>query len=334
MRLQLDVSPAGVGHSDFAACVVTTASRDVVSFGDDHSVVQWASPRDAKAIASLPQDAFPTDVTLFLAASASASASGAASGAASSTASGSAAASGAGAGAGGLSASQRRVAGASAATGSETFVVGTSDGRILLMGRSGRVERSVEAHQGAVLCVRWNRDGSTLASAGEDGQIKLWSPTGMLRSQLCQVDSPVYSLAWSPDSAAILFTSGRNLIIKPLQPSQKETTWKAHDGIILKVCNVIRCAAVMLLNVVGCVLLLNAVGCVLLLNAVGCVLLLNAVGCVLLLNAVGCVLLLNAVGCGLLLNAVGCGLLLTAVGCAAVMLLHLVLCCCDAVSVM
>lgn len=33
--------------------------------------------------------------------------------------------------------------------------------------------------------------------------------------------SPVYSVAWGPDSDRILYTSGRQLVIKPLQPSSK-----------------------------------------------------------------------------------------------------------------
>ncbi|CAJ1065332.1 intraflagellar transport protein 80 homolog [Xyrichtys novacula] len=57
----------------------------------------------------------------------------------------------------------------------------------------------------------------------------------MLRSTLASQGSPVYSVAWGPDSDRILYTSGRQLIIKPLQPSAKVIQWKAHDGIILKV---------------------------------------------------------------------------------------------------
>lgn len=81
----------------------------------------------------------------------------------------------------------------------------------------------------------------------------------MLRSVLVQIGYPVYSVAWSPNNDSILFTNGRNLIIKPLQPAQKPTTvrlnvcsmqynstlnlanslstiqWKAHEGVILKV---------------------------------------------------------------------------------------------------
>ncbi|XP_064828758.1 intraflagellar transport protein 80 homolog [Oncorhynchus masou masou] len=46
--------------------------------------------------------------------------------------------------------------------------------------------------------------------------------------------SPVYSVDWSPDSDRILYTSGRLLIIRPLQPSAKVQQWKSHDGTILK----------------------------------------------------------------------------------------------------
>ncbi|XP_074403618.1 intraflagellar transport protein 80 homolog isoform X2 [Zonotrichia albicollis] len=56
----------------------------------------------------------------------------------------------------------------------------------------------------------------------------------MLRSTLAQQGTPVYSVSWAPDSDKVLFTSGQQLIIKPLQPNAKILQWKAHDGLILK----------------------------------------------------------------------------------------------------
>ncbi|CAJ1065331.1 intraflagellar transport protein 80 homolog [Xyrichtys novacula] len=117
----------------------------------------------------------------------------------------------------------------------EIFVLTSTDGKFHLTSKTGRIEKSVEAHKGAVLAGRWNYDGTALITAGEDGQIKIWSKSGMLRSTLASQGSPVYSVAWGPDSDRILYTSGRQLIIKPLQPSAKVIQWKAHDGIILKV---------------------------------------------------------------------------------------------------
>ena len=45
--------------------------------------------------------------------------------------------------------------------------------------------------------------------------------------------SPVYSACWSPDGDQVLYTSGRSLVVKPLQPSSKLSQWKAHDGLVL-----------------------------------------------------------------------------------------------------
>ena len=44
-------------------------------------------------------------------------------------------------------------------------------GKFYLISRAGRVEKSVEAHRGAVLSVRWSYDGSALITSGEDGQV-------------------------------------------------------------------------------------------------------------------------------------------------------------------
>uniref|UniRef100_A0A3Q3BNH0 Intraflagellar transport 80 homolog (Chlamydomonas) n=1 Tax=Kryptolebias marmoratus TaxID=37003 RepID=A0A3Q3BNH0_KRYMA len=120
-------------------------------------------------------------------------------------------------------------------TQADIFVLGSTDGKFHLVSKMGRIEKSVDAHKGAVLAGRWNYDGTALITAGEDGQIKIWSKSGMLRSTLASQGSPVYSVAWSPDSDRILYTSGRQLIIKPLQPSAKVIQWKAHDGLVLKV---------------------------------------------------------------------------------------------------
>lgn len=59
-------------------------------------------------------------------------------------------------------------------------------GRLYLVSRSGKIEKKVEAHRGAVLSARWSYDGTALVTVGEDGQVKIWSRSGMLRSTLSQ----------------------------------------------------------------------------------------------------------------------------------------------------
>lgn len=56
---------------------------------------------------------------------------------------------------------------------------------------------------------------------GEDGQIKIWSRSGMLRSKIIQEATPIYSATWSPDSNQILFTSNKMLVIKSLSGNTK-----------------------------------------------------------------------------------------------------------------
>ncbi|XP_064394634.1 intraflagellar transport protein 80 homolog [Halichondria panicea] len=115
----------------------------------------------------------------------------------------------------------------------ELFVLACTDGRFLFISRLGRVEKSVEAHKGAVLGAQWSYDTTALLTYGEDGAAKIWSRAGMLRTIIAQSTGPMYAACWSPDSDAIAYTSGRSLVLKPLQPAVKPTQWKAHDGLIL-----------------------------------------------------------------------------------------------------
>jgi len=119
--------------------------------------------------------------------------------------------------------------------GSEVYALTLTDGRFLFISKNGRVEKTIDAHRGAILSGKWSYDGNALLTAGEDGQVKVWSRSGMLRSTLVSLAVPVYSAVWSPNSDAVLHTNGKQLCIKPLQPTAKQNTWKAHEGIVLKV---------------------------------------------------------------------------------------------------
>ena len=100
--------------------------------------------------------------------------------------------------------------------GSDLFVVGCTDGSFKLISKTGRIEKSVPAHQGAVTALRWSNDGTSLATCGEDGLVKSWSRTGMFRAQLAQASGTIYTLCWSPESDAMLFSDGKHLVIRPL----------------------------------------------------------------------------------------------------------------------
>ncbi|XP_023311105.1 intraflagellar transport protein 80 homolog [Anoplophora glabripennis] len=109
----------------------------------------------------------------------------------------------------------------------------SADGKFYILNRAGRIERSVEAHKGAILVGQWGNDGSGLLTAGEDGLVKIWSRSGMLRSTVVSSDNSVYGACWSPDSQSIAYAQGKCVVIKQLAPNTKPLRWKAHEGIVL-----------------------------------------------------------------------------------------------------
>jgi len=115
-----------------------------------------------------------------------------------------------------------------------TFALGCADGTFRLVSESGREEKKVDAHRGAVISLKWSFDGSAIATAGEDGTVKVWSRSGMLRSTLTQMPHAVYSVVWSPDCEHILFACGRKIHLKSTQAGQKAIEWKAHEGIVMQ----------------------------------------------------------------------------------------------------
>ncbi|XP_057652979.1 intraflagellar transport protein 80 homolog [Diorhabda carinulata] len=115
----------------------------------------------------------------------------------------------------------------------DLILVTATDGRFHILNKGGRIERSVEAHIGAILVGQWGNDGTGLLTAGEDGMIKIWSRSGMLRSTVVSSENSVYDACWSPDGQAIAYTQGKFLVIKHLAPNTKPIKWKAHDAIVL-----------------------------------------------------------------------------------------------------
>lgn len=52
----------------------------------------------------------------------------------------------------------------------ELLSLGCSDGSFKLISKAGRIEKNVmEAHQTAIISIKWSYEGAALATAGEDG---------------------------------------------------------------------------------------------------------------------------------------------------------------------
>jgi len=95
----------------------------------------------------------------------------------------------------------------------QLLAIACSDGSIVLATGAKRIDSKVpEAHEGAVIAIKWSYDGAALATAGEDGLIKLWSKSGVYRSTLVSGSKAIYGIVWSPDNN-ILYCSDKNLYI-------------------------------------------------------------------------------------------------------------------------
>lgn len=107
-------------------------------------------------------------------------------------------------------------------SGFDALLITSSDGRFVILNKSSRVERNVSAHQGAILTGRWSPDGAGLLTAGEDGTLKVWSRTGMLRSAVVQNEAgPIGCACWSARSDAVAYAQAGNVAIKPLSAKSK-----------------------------------------------------------------------------------------------------------------
>jgi intraflagellar transport protein 80 len=206
MRLKFTF-PSTLRHADRVDCVGWMSADDLYSVGEDHIIYKYnVVNNELIKIAELAQDLYPLDMHWLP--------------------------KGASMGGGGQGSSSG--ASGKRTIGSDLFVLATSDGKFCFVNKSGRIEKTVEAHRGATICVRWSPDGSQFATGGEDGQIRIWARSGMLRSNLVQSATPIFSVCWSADNDAILYCAGKHLVMKPLSPNSKQNSWKAHDQIILK----------------------------------------------------------------------------------------------------
>jgi intraflagellar transport protein 80 len=44
------------------------------------------------------------------------------------------------------------------------MILGATDGKYYICSKGGQVDKAIDAHNGAVLCIQWNFDGSAICT--------------------------------------------------------------------------------------------------------------------------------------------------------------------------
>lgn len=146
MRFKLTI-PKEAKHSEPVNCVGWTTADELYSIGEDHIINRSnLINNEVMKVTELSNEIYPIDMHWF----------------------------------------PKSAGGGRKAGVPDVFVMASNDGKIFIMSKNGKIEKSVEAHNGTCICCRWSYDGTMIVTGGEDGQVKLWSKSGMLRSALVQ----------------------------------------------------------------------------------------------------------------------------------------------------
>ncbi|XP_076654233.1 intraflagellar transport protein Oseg5 isoform X1 [Halictus rubicundus] len=189
------------GHKRLVTCAAWSSAEEIYSCGEDHLLIAWhleGGIAHSSVVTQFPDDFYPTDMQWHPRLNY-----------------------------GALISKKQTL---------DVLLITTADGKYHLVNKNGRIEKSVDAHKGATTVGKWSSDGSALLTAGEDGLIKVWSRSGMLRSVVVRSVFPILSAAWSPNCTTVLYTQGVYLIFQSLNSNSKPRKLLAHDGLILIVC--------------------------------------------------------------------------------------------------
>lgn len=162
----------------------------MIFYSDEQHLFKWdAKTRSSTQIAKLPEDFYPTDLQWLCGNRTNTKSSG--------------------------------PGNSSGNKANDSLLICSNDGRYIMLNRSARAERIVNAHVGSINTGRWSPDGTGLLTAGEDGILKIWSKLGMLRSTIIQNETPIREACWSPNSISIAYCTGPFIAIKPLAANSK-----------------------------------------------------------------------------------------------------------------
>ena len=102
----------------------------------------------------------------------------------------------------------------------------------LLHASTGLTLRVLEGHRIGTQCLSWSHDGRLLASGGQDGKVRIWSPNSDEPVRVLDAGSSwVEQVAFAPDSYLLATAAGRNLRLWNAQ-GELAQTYPQHPSTI------------------------------------------------------------------------------------------------------
>jgi WD40 repeat protein len=118
-----------------------------------------------------------------------------------------------------------------------TLIIGNGTGVIQVWSlytkafATNRPKYQFPAHDAEIMTVAISFDGQTIASAGDDQVIKLWSIDGKLKHSFDAHKDRIWQLVFSPDGKTI-FSASEDGTLKSWSKTQPTTTFQGHDGAV------------------------------------------------------------------------------------------------------
>ncbi|KAJ1728206.1 hypothetical protein LPJ61_004162 [Coemansia biformis] len=131
-------------------------------------------------------------------------------------------------------------------TSANILATGAGDGtaRIWDLSSLGSGERAIvlshDAEEGEsrvdVTSIVWNTQGTLLATACFNGQLRVWTAAGELKLALRQRQAPIIAMRWNRDGTSLLsaYLDG-SIALWDMQTGQKKHEYRAHSGCVLDV---------------------------------------------------------------------------------------------------
>ena len=95
----------------------------------------------------------------------------------------------------------------------ESFYVGLANGSVYYISKDGELLRHWKAHNSGVTKIIINPDGSSFATAGEDGRVLLWNKHSRETVELANEPVWVEQLEWSADGKVLAAAAGKSIYL-------------------------------------------------------------------------------------------------------------------------